>query len=164
MGLLLIENNELAANTKKLKESLSVTQEIQVQHSLLDMQPQQRMESNSKRKVNEVFMASMIERYRGKSSETEVTTSGVVHEELPGASVLKRFCLAADFLAPLLPAVAEKPMVLCGFVWFSSQVSFTVLLTKSASIGTGKTSLVITIGPSPRHRTETASTILFGQM
>nr|GEZ77433.1 armadillo repeat-containing kinesin-like protein 2 [Tanacetum cinerariifolium] len=72
--------------------------------------------------------------------------------------------LAADFLAPLLPAVAEKPMVLYGFVWFSSQVSFTVLLTKPASIGTGITSLVITIGPSPRRRTETASTILFGQM
>nr|GEX16503.1 hypothetical protein [Tanacetum cinerariifolium] len=28
---------------------------------------------------------------------------------------------------------------------------------------TARTSLVITIGPSPRHRTETASTILFGQ-
>lgn len=29
--------------------------------------------------------------------------------------------------------------------------------------GTARTSLVITIGPSPRHRAETASTILFGQ-
>ncbi|GJW39592.1 hypothetical protein Tco_0065437 [Tanacetum coccineum] len=43
------------------------------------------------RKVDEAFTASMIERYRGKSSETEVTSSGVAHEELPGASVLKRF-------------------------------------------------------------------------
>ncbi|GKE64001.1 hypothetical protein Tco_1518162, partial [Tanacetum coccineum] len=42
-------------------------------------------------KVNEVFTTSMIECYRGKSSETEVTASGVAHEELPGASVLKRF-------------------------------------------------------------------------
>ncbi|MBA0789520.1 hypothetical protein Gotri_025380, partial [Gossypium trilobum] len=29
--------------------------------------------------------------------------------------------------------------------------------------GTAKTSLIVTIGPSPRHRGETASTILFGQ-
>ncbi|RWR87555.1 kinesin-like protein KIN-UB isoform X1 [Cinnamomum micranthum f. kanehirae] len=29
--------------------------------------------------------------------------------------------------------------------------------------GTGRTSLVVTIGPSPRHRGETASTIMFGQ-
>ncbi|KAL0464669.1 UNVERIFIED_CONTAM: Kinesin-like protein KIN-UB [Sesamum latifolium] len=29
--------------------------------------------------------------------------------------------------------------------------------------GTSRTSLVVTIGPSPRHRAETASTILFGQ-
>lgn len=29
--------------------------------------------------------------------------------------------------------------------------------------GTARTSLVVTIGPSPRHRGETASTILFGQ-
>lgn len=29
--------------------------------------------------------------------------------------------------------------------------------------GTARTSLVITIGPSPRHRGETASTIMFGQ-
>ncbi|KAL6960164.1 hypothetical protein U1Q18_047303 [Sarracenia purpurea var. burkii] len=29
--------------------------------------------------------------------------------------------------------------------------------------GTARTSLIVTIGPSPRHRSETASTILFGQ-
>lgn len=29
--------------------------------------------------------------------------------------------------------------------------------------GTARTSLIVTIGPSPRHRGETASTILFGQ-
>lgn len=31
------------------------------------------------------------------------------------------------------------------------------------STGTARTSLVITIGPSPRHRGETTSTIMFGQ-
>nr|GEV93321.1 kinesin-like protein KIN-UB [Tanacetum cinerariifolium] len=36
-------------------------------------------------------------------------------------------------------------------------------LLKDSFGGTARTSLVITIGPSPRHRTETASTILFGQ-
>ena len=36
--------------------------------------------------------------------------------------------------------------------------SFTLIIS-----GTARTSLVITIGPSPRHRGETASTILFGQ-
>jgi hypothetical protein len=30
-------------------------------------------------------------------------------------------------------------------------------------LGTARTSLVVTIGPSPRHRGETASTIMFGQ-
>ncbi|KAK1556667.1 hypothetical protein Q3G72_009796 [Acer saccharum] len=29
--------------------------------------------------------------------------------------------------------------------------------------GIARTSLIVTIGPSPRHRGETASTILFGQ-
>jgi Na+/melibiose symporter-like transporter len=29
--------------------------------------------------------------------------------------------------------------------------------------GTARTSLIVTIGPSPRHRGETASTIQFGQ-
>lgn len=29
--------------------------------------------------------------------------------------------------------------------------------------GTARTSLIVTIGPSPRHRGETTSTILFGQ-
>jgi len=29
--------------------------------------------------------------------------------------------------------------------------------------GTARTSLVVTIGPSPRHRGETSSTIMFGQ-
>ncbi|XP_071709610.1 kinesin-like protein KIN-UA [Rutidosis leptorrhynchoides] len=36
-------------------------------------------------------------------------------------------------------------------------------LLKDSFGGSARTSLVITIGPSPRHRTETASTILFGQ-
>lgn len=36
-------------------------------------------------------------------------------------------------------------------------------LTVKISTGTARTSLVITIGPSPRHRGETASTIMFGQ-
>ncbi|XP_027162952.1 kinesin-like protein KIN-UB isoform X1 [Coffea eugenioides] len=36
-------------------------------------------------------------------------------------------------------------------------------LLKDSFGGTSRTSLVITIGPSPRHRAETASTILFGQ-
>lgn len=36
-------------------------------------------------------------------------------------------------------------------------------LLKDSFGGTARTSLVITIGPSPRHRGETASTILFGQ-
>jgi hypothetical protein len=30
-------------------------------------------------------------------------------------------------------------------------------------VGTARTSLVVTIGPSPRHRGETTSTIMFGQ-
>uniref|UniRef100_A0A7N0TCF7 Kinesin-like protein n=1 Tax=Kalanchoe fedtschenkoi TaxID=63787 RepID=A0A7N0TCF7_KALFE len=36
-------------------------------------------------------------------------------------------------------------------------------LLKDSFGGTARTSLVVTIGPSPRHRGETASTILFGQ-
>ncbi|KAG6688823.1 hypothetical protein I3842_11G144200 [Carya illinoinensis] len=36
-------------------------------------------------------------------------------------------------------------------------------LLKDSFGGTARTSLVITIGPSPRHRGETASTIMFGQ-
>ncbi|KAL1548699.1 kinesin-like protein KIN-UB [Salvia divinorum] len=36
-------------------------------------------------------------------------------------------------------------------------------LLKDSFGGTSRTSLVITIGPSPRHRAETASTIMFGQ-
>ncbi|KAI3444673.1 hypothetical protein Pfo_001338 [Paulownia fortunei] len=36
-------------------------------------------------------------------------------------------------------------------------------LLKDSFGGTSRTSLVVTIGPSPRHRAETASTILFGQ-
>ncbi|KAA8521651.1 hypothetical protein F0562_012359 [Nyssa sinensis] len=36
-------------------------------------------------------------------------------------------------------------------------------LLKDSFGGTARTSLVVTIGPSPRHRAETASTILFGQ-
>ncbi|CAN4125806.1 unnamed protein product [Withania somnifera] len=36
-------------------------------------------------------------------------------------------------------------------------------LLKDSFGGTSRTSLVITIGPSPRHRAETSSTILFGQ-
>ncbi|KAG9156926.1 hypothetical protein Leryth_015511 [Lithospermum erythrorhizon] len=36
-------------------------------------------------------------------------------------------------------------------------------LLKDSFGGTSRTSLVVTIGPSPRHRAETSSTILFGQ-
>ncbi|KAL6494062.1 hypothetical protein OROGR_031971 [Orobanche gracilis] len=36
-------------------------------------------------------------------------------------------------------------------------------LLKDSFGGTSRTSLVVTIGPSPRHRAETASTIMFGQ-
>ncbi|XP_059458667.1 kinesin-like protein KIN-UB isoform X2 [Corylus avellana] len=36
-------------------------------------------------------------------------------------------------------------------------------LLKDSFGGTARTSLIVTIGPSPRHRGETASTILFGQ-
>ncbi|KAM7508738.1 hypothetical protein LguiA_019191 [Lonicera macranthoides] len=36
-------------------------------------------------------------------------------------------------------------------------------LLKDSFGGTARTSLIVTIGPSPRHRAETASTILFGQ-
>ncbi|CAN4111740.1 unnamed protein product [Withania somnifera] len=36
-------------------------------------------------------------------------------------------------------------------------------LLKDSFGGTSRTSLVITIGPSPRHRAETSSTVLFGQ-
>ncbi|KAK9068267.1 hypothetical protein SSX86_012378 [Deinandra increscens subsp. villosa] len=36
-------------------------------------------------------------------------------------------------------------------------------LLKDSFGGTARTSLIVTVGPSPRHRAETASTILFGQ-
>jgi hypothetical protein len=36
-------------------------------------------------------------------------------------------------------------------------------LTFKILTGSARTSLVITIGPSPRHRGETTSTIMFGQ-
>lgn len=36
-------------------------------------------------------------------------------------------------------------------------------IVKTSFAGTARTSLVITIGPSPRHRGETSSTIMFGQ-
>ncbi|KAM7277024.1 hypothetical protein ACFE04_018890 [Oxalis oulophora] len=45
--------------------------------------------------------------------------------------------------------------------FFNSQTGVDKLAC--ANSGTARTSLIVTIGPSPRHRGETASTILFGQ-
>jgi kinesin family member 5 len=38
-----------------------------------------------------------------------------------------------------------------------------ISLLKSSISGTARTSLIVTIGPSARHYSETSSTIMFGQ-
>ncbi|GAB4844646.1 hypothetical protein Ancab_038048 [Ancistrocladus abbreviatus] len=47
--------------------------------------------------------------------------------------------------------------------WFSLQACCFVIAAANPIIGTARTSLIVTIGPSLWHRGETASTILFGQ-
>ncbi|GAB4852155.1 hypothetical protein Ancab_016345 [Ancistrocladus abbreviatus] len=47
--------------------------------------------------------------------------------------------------------------------WSSLQACCSVIAAVNPITGIARTSLIVTIGPSPRHRRETASTILFGQ-
>lgn len=71
--------------------------------------------------------------------------------------------LVAAFSAYLYILVLdEKYSADIVFYWSLSNF-YNVDMWPMISTGTARTSLVITIGPSPRHRGETTSTIMFGQ-
>ncbi|KAL9438689.1 hypothetical protein AB3S75_024374 [Citrus x aurantiifolia] len=69
----------------------------------------------------------------------------------------KSINLSLSALGKCINALAE------GSAYVPVRDSKLTRLLRDSFGGTARTSLVITIGPSPRHRGETASTILFGQ-
>lgn len=71
-------------------------------------------------------------------------------------------CVWCPFPVSVADLSTQNVIILWQYT-YSSYSEFALSNIFRFLTGTARTSLVVTVGPSPRHRGETASTIMFGQ-
>ncbi|GER31258.1 armadillo repeat kinesin 2 [Striga asiatica] len=153
------EAHRIAANTKLNTESSR-------SHALLMVQVKKSVSDRDDFSVETQDRSNMVGNMgppmlrKGKLIVVDLAGSERIHKSGSEGHVLeeaKSINLSLSALGKCINALAEN----------SSHVpvrdSKLTRLLKDSFGGTSRTSLVVTIGPSPRHRAETASTILFGQ-
>ncbi|GFP82281.1 armadillo repeat-containing kinesin-like protein 2 [Phtheirospermum japonicum] len=153
------EAHRIAANTKLNTESSR-------SHALLMVQVKKSVSSRDDFSLETQDRSNMVGNLRppmlrkGKLIVVDLAGSERIHKSGSEGHMLeeaKSINLSLSALGKCINALAEN----------SSHVpvrdSKLTRLLKDSFGGTSRTSLVVTIGPSPRHRAETSSTILFGQ-
>ncbi|KAL3616576.1 hypothetical protein CASFOL_039966 [Castilleja foliolosa] len=153
------EAHRIAANTKLNTESSR-------SHALLMVQVKKSVSSRDDFSPETLDRSNMVGNLRppmlrkGKLIVVDLAGSERIHKSGSEGHMLeeaKSINLSLSALGKCINALAEN----------SSHVpvrdSKLTRLLKDSFGGTSRTSLVVTIGPSPRHRAETSSTILFGQ-
>ncbi|GER57488.1 armadillo repeat kinesin 2 [Striga asiatica] len=153
------EAHRIAANTKMNTESSR-------SHALLMVQVKKSVPDRDEFSIETRDRSDIVGNIRppmlrkGKLIVVDLAGSERIHKSGSEGHVLeeaKSINLSLSALGKCINALAEN----------SSHVpvrdSKLTRLLKDSFGGTSRTSLVVTIGPSPRHRAETASTILFAQ-
>ncbi|XP_022897147.1 kinesin-like protein KIN-UB isoform X5 [Olea europaea var. sylvestris] len=154
------ENHRIAANTKLNTESSRshAILMVHVKRSVLGREDDFSTENENRSHSVGNFKPPILR--KGKLVVVDLAGSERVHKSGSEGHMLeeaKSINLSLSALGKCINALAEN----------SSHVpvrdSKLTRLLKDSFGGTSRTSLVVTVGPSPRHRAETASTILFGQ-
>ncbi|CAA2991492.1 kinesin-like protein KIN-UB isoform X1 [Olea europaea var. sylvestris] len=154
------ENHRVAANTKLNTES-SRSHAILMVHmkrSVLGGEDEFSTENENRSHSVGNFKPSILR--KGKLVVVDLAGSERVHKSGSEGHMLeeaKSINLSLSALGKCINALAENS------AHVPIRDSKLTRLLKDSFGGTSRTSLVVTIGPSPRHRAETASTILFGQ-
>lgn len=154
------EAHRYAANTKLNTESSRshAILMVQVRRSVSGRETDYSTENDGSTRLVNGFKPPILR--KGKLVVVDLAGSERIHKSGSEGHMLeeaKSINLSLSALGKCINALAEN----------SSHVpvrdSKLTRLLKDSFGGTSRTSLVVTIGPSPRHRAETASTILFGQ-
>ncbi|XP_076938635.1 kinesin-like protein KIN-UB, partial [Bidens hawaiensis] len=154
------EAHRVAANTKLNTESSRshAILMVHVKRSVTDMESEITSESYHSLHMSKSSKPPVIR--KGKLVVVDLAGSERVHKSGSEGHTLeeaKSINLSLSALGKCINALAENsPHV-------PVRDSKLTRLLKDSFGGTARTSLIVTVGPSPRHRAETASTILFGQ-
>ncbi|KAL2460777.1 Armadillo repeat-containing kinesin-like protein 2 [Abeliophyllum distichum] len=154
------ENHRIAANTKLNTESSRshAILMVQVKRSVLGREDDFSTENENRSHSVGNFKPPILR--KGKLVVVDLAGSERVHKSGSEGHMLeeaKSINLSLSALGKCINALAENS------AHVPVRDSKLTRLLKDSFGGTSRTSLVVTIGPSPRHRAETASTILFGQ-
>lgn len=153
------ESNRFAANTKLNTESSRSHAILMINVKKSVMEKEDDIQSETESSSHFLKPSKPLLR-KGKLVLVDLAGSERVHKSGSEGHTLeeaKSINLSLSALGKCINALAEN----CTHVPFRD--SKLTRLLKDSFGGTARTSLIVTIGPSPRHRGETASTILFGQ-
>ncbi|KAL7609885.1 hypothetical protein Lser_V15G14269 [Lactuca serriola] len=154
------EAHRVAANTKLNTESSRshAILMVHIKRSVTDMESEITSESDHSIHMSRNSKPPVIR--KGKLVVVDLAGSERVHKSGSEGHTLeeaKSINLSLSALGKCINALAENsPHV-------PVRDSKLTRLLKDSFGGTARTSLIVTVGPSPRHRAETSSTILFGQ-
>lgn len=154
------EAHRFAANTKLNTESSRshAILMVQVRRSVMGRDTDFNAENEGSTHLANNFKPPMIR--KGKLIVVDLAGSERIHKSGSEGHTLeeaKSINLSLSALGKCINALAENS------AHVPVRDSKLTRLLKDSFGGTSRTSLVVTIGPSPRHRAETVSTILFGQ-
>ncbi|KAK9266125.1 hypothetical protein L1049_010772 [Liquidambar formosana] len=153
------EAHRIAANTKLNTESSRshAILMVQVKRSVMGREAAFSGENDNHSHLDKPFKPYVR---KGKLVVVDLAGSERVHKSGSEGHMLeeaKSINLSLSALGKCINALAENS------AHVPVRDSKLTRLLKDSFGGTARTSLIVTIGPSPRHRGETASTILFGQ-
>ncbi|XP_048132099.1 kinesin-like protein KIN-UA isoform X2 [Rhodamnia argentea] len=154
------EAHRFAANTKLNTESSRshAILMVNVKRYVKEKDPVQSMENGSNSHLARTFKAPVVR--KGKLVVVDLAGSERIDKSGSEGHTLeeaKSINLSLSALGKCINALAENS------AHIPVRDSKLTRLLRDSFGGTARTSLVITIGPSPRHRGETMSTIMFGQ-
>lgn len=154
------EAHRVAANTKLNTESSRshAILMVHIKRSISGLESDCSSENDHSSQLGNNFKPPIIR--KGKLVVVDLAGSERIHKSGSEGHMLeeaKSINLSLSALGKCINALAENsPHV-------PVRDSKLTRLLKDSFGGTARTSLIVTIGPSPRHRAETSSTILFGQ-
>ncbi|KAI3719390.1 hypothetical protein L6452_20287 [Arctium lappa] len=154
------EAHRVATNTKLNTESSRshAILMVHIKRSVAEMESDITSENDHSSHMGNTFKPPIIR--KGKLVVVDLAGSERIHKSGSEGHTLeeaKSINLSLSALGKCINALAENS------THVPVRDSKLTRLLKDSFGGTARTSLIITIGPSPRHRAETASTILFGQ-
>ncbi|CAK9154529.1 unnamed protein product [Ilex paraguariensis] len=154
------EAHRIAANTKLNTESSRshAILMVHVKRSILEREDDVSIDNGKASPLVNTLKPPMLR--KGKLIVVDLAGSERIHKSGSEGHMLeeaKSINLSLSALGKCINALAENS------AHVPVRDSKLTRLLRDSFGGTARTSLIVTIGPSPRHRAETASTILFGQ-